>query len=362
MPLQIVHRNIVNMTCDAIVNPSNTELDPGGGVDLAIHTAAGPELLAYCRELGGCEVGKAKISPAFKLSCKYVIHTVGPHWGDGPLSALWLSDCYTHCLELAVARGCKSIAFPLISAGTHGYPKDQVMQIALKAIGDFLLKQELMVYLVIYDRGSYDLERRLGTRLREYIDERYSYECDCLTEYSAIKQKAPPRPSRIERRYSASNDLPKSALPLSAPCATECLAAPCEDLPAKGRSPKLSLDDYIKLDKKFAYKLSDLIAEKGMTSVECYKKANVSKQTWYKIETDPNYKPNKKTVLSFSIALKLDLEQTKNLLNSVGFALSTSSVFDLILMYCIENRIYNVHEIDAILFRYDQETLFSKSA
>ena len=124
----------------------------------------------------------------------------------------------------------------------------------------------------------------------------------------------------------------------------------------------MSLDDYIKLDKKFAYKLADLIAEKGMTSVECYKKANVSKQTWYKIETDPNYKPNKKTVLSFSIALKLNLEQTQSLLNSVGFALSNCSVFDLILSYCIENRIYNVHEIDAILFRYDQETLFSKSA
>ena len=218
MPLQIVHRNIVDMSCDAIVNPSNTMLEPGGGVDLAIHTAAGPELLAYCRELGGCEVGKAKISPAFKLSCKHVIHTVGPHWGDGPLSALWLSDCYTHCLELAVAHGCKSIAFPLISAGTHGFPKDQVMQIALKTIGDFLLQQDMMVYLVIYDRGSYDLEQRLGARLRKYIDDRYSYECNYLMESSLREPEPSIRSSRSRRSRTESAAFEKSASVCCAPC------------------------------------------------------------------------------------------------------------------------------------------------
>ena len=141
------------------------------------------------------------------------------------------------------------------------------------------------------------------------------------------------------------------------PCGTVCAA---ESLPASVKGRK-SLEEYIKLDKKFAYKLGDLIREKGLSSVECYKKAHVSKQTWYKIETDPNYKPNKKTVLSFAVALELSLEQTQELLRSVGFTLSNSSLFDVILMYCIENGIHQIPEIDDILFHYDQETLFSRA-
>ena len=369
MPLEIVRRDIVGMDCDAIVNPSNVCLEPGGGVDLAIHTAAGPELLEYCRGLGGCEVGKAKVSPGFALPCKYVIHTVGPVWDGGPISTLQLSDCYVRCLDLALAHDCRSIAFPLISAGTHGFPKDQVMQIALKAIGDFLLKHELMVYLVIYEKESYSLERRLSSGVRDYIGRRYRTEnypltacCpaekEILAEYS-IKSKAPGAKRASPRAPMASSPVAYSVS--AAPCATEC-EEPSERFGSKSSSSSRSLEDYIKLDKKFAYKLADLIAEKGMTSVECYKKANVSKQTWYKIETDPNYKPNKKTVLSFSIALKLTLPQTQSLLSSVGFVLSNSSLFDVIIMYCIENKIYNVYEIDSILFQYDQETLFSKSA
>ncbi len=369
MPLEIVRRDIVGMDCDAIVNPSNVCLEPGGGVDLAIHTAAGPELLEYCRKLGGCEVGKAKLSPGFALPSKYVIHTVGPVWDGGPISTLRLSDCYTQCLELAVSHDCRSIAFPLISAGTHGFPKDQVMQIALKAIGDFLLKHELMVYLVIYEKESYSLERRLSSRVRDYIEHRYRTESCLLSAYCpeekaslaeySIQSNATGRKRTTRRTASAPSPALYSA-PV-APCAAKCEVA-SEQLSPRAKAPSRSLEDYIKLDKKFAYKLADLIAEKGMTSVECYKKANVSKQTWYKIETDPNYKPNKKTVLSFSIALKLTLPQTQSLLSSVGFVLSNSSLFDVILMYCIENKIYNVHEIDAILFQYDQETLFSKSA
>lgn len=363
MPLQIVRRDIVEMSCDAIVNPSNTQLEPGGGVDLAIHTAAGPELSEYCRRLGGCEVGKTKVSPGFALPCNYVIHTVGPLWDQTPKSEFLLEQCYIRCLDVATNLSCQSIAFPLISAGTHGFPKDKVMQIALNAIASFLTKHDLMIYLVIYDRESYSLREGLDSRIRSYINRRYVWDCFSLTECCMSE----PAPTNAETHRKALSAKPKRASnkPSLYPSATytpQCASPIGEQRSTCKEAKAKTLEDYIKLDKKFAYKLSDLIAEKGMTSVECYKKANVSKQTWYKIETDPNYKPNKKTVLSFAIALKLTLSQTQSLLSSVGFVLSNSSLFDVILMYCIENNIYNVHEIDAILFQYDQETLFSKSA
>ena len=122
-----------------------------------------------------------------------------------------------------------------------------------------------------------------------------------------------------------------------------------------------SIEDYIKPEKKFAYKLVELIRAKGMSNVECYKRANVSKQTWHKIETNPQYNPQKNTVISFAIALKLTMEETQSLLNSVGFALSNSSKFDLIIMYCLEHGIYDIWEIDSILFKYGFDTLFSKA-
>ena len=122
-----------------------------------------------------------------------------------------------------------------------------------------------------------------------------------------------------------------------------------------------SLDLSLRVDEPFSLKLLRLIDRKGMNDVACYKKANVSRQTWYKILNEKGYKPNKKTVLSFAVALELTLDETQTLLESVGFVLSGSSLFDVILMYCLSHGIYSVTEIDAILFQYDQETLYSKA-
>ncbi len=377
MPLVIIRQDITKMECDAIVNPSNEKLLPGGGTDLAIHEAAGPELAQYCRSLGNCPTGSAKLSPAFALPCKYVIHTAGPHWDGTSQARNLLVSCYKECLSLALSHGCRSIAFPLISAGAQGFPKDQVLKIALDAISSFLLHHELTVYLLVFDRSSYDIGSKLFSKISSYIDDRYVQSHTLFrARASSIREQdrigsplscqAPRSRKNRSAAHSAEEHLP-SPLQIEACCEAaevqekERPCAPAQYASALSVANKPSLEEYIKLDKKFAYKLFDLIREKGISPVECYKKANVSKQTWYKIETDPNYKPNKKTALSFAVALELNLPQTQGLLNSVGFVLSNSSLFDVIMMYCIENGIYDVPEIDSILFHYDQETLFSKA-
>ena len=318
MPLQIIRQDITRIECDAIVNPSNEMLLPTGGTDFSIHEAAGPGLLDCCLRIGGCPTGEAKITPAFGLPCRYVIHTAGPVWENGNSGEEEkLISCYNNCLLLAKENGCGAVAFPLISSGLYGFPKDKVLKTAISTISSFLFENEMLVYLVVFDKTSYELSEKLFSSIQTYIDDNYVIE-----NYNDFCAKT-------------------VMCSMAAPCATQ------------------SLDDYIVLDESFAEKLIKLIDAKGMDDVACYKRANVSKQTWHKLMTDKNYKPNKKTAVSFAIALELTLEETQNLLSSVGFVLSDSSLSDIIIKYCLENSIYDVFEIDSVLFKYDQETLFS---
>lgn len=354
MPLQIIRQDITKMKTDAIVNPSNTFLFPSGGTDLKIHKAAGEQLSAACKSLGGCAVGEARITSGFNLSCKHVIHTAGPVWGKDTNPERLLASCYKSCLELARENLCESIAFPLISSGSHGYPKDQVLKIAIDTISTFLFENEMSVYLVVFDKQAYELSEKLFGGIEAYIDDNYvtdRWGRGCSDEYTSASRPV----------YEDSYTDRRTDVLLNCLCEPQSYNSNC--IFRKDRRPekKKSLEDFIKLDESFAVKLLKLIDEKGMSDVECYKKANVSKQTWHKLMTDKEYRPGKKTAISFSIALGLTLDETQKLLASVGYILSDSCLFDVIIKYCLENGIYDVFEIDAALFKYDQETLFSKA-
>lgn len=323
MPLQIVRNDITKMKCDAIVNAANSTLLGGGGVDGAIHKAAGKGLLLECMKLGGCKTGEAKITGGYNLPCKYIIHTVGPVWKGGHSSEeKLLRSCYRESLLLAKKNDCESVAFPLISAGVYGYPKDKALQVAVDEISSFLFENDITVYIVVFDQKSFNISQKLVSDIREYIDERY-VEKHAAMESIRLKMMPP---------MAVSDTASKESLD--------------------------SLDDALKqIDESFSQMLLRKIDEKGMTDSECYKKANVDRKLFSKIRSDIHYKTSKNTAIAFAIALELDLDETKELLMKAGFALSHSNKFDIIIEYFIVNGNYNIFEINEVLFAFDQALL-----
>ena len=335
MPLEIVRNDITKMQVDAIVNAANSSLLGGGGVDGCIHRAAGKGLLEECKTLGGCETGNAKITSAYNLPCKYVIHAVGPRWLGGKRNEKeLLESCYKVSLQLAKDNNCESVAFPLISSGIYGYPKDQALKVAIDVISAFLLKNDMMVYIVIFDKAAYKISEKLFSDIAEYIDDNY---VDEHTDYrrESMRMNAPMAPMQ------ASIGLFEADL-------CECKAMMAED----------DLDAKLKqIDESFSQMLLRKIDEKGMTDAECYKKANIDRKLFSKIRSDVHYKPSKPTAIAFAIALELSLAETKDMLMKAGFALSHSNKFDIIIEYFISKGNYNIFEINEALFAFDQSLL-----
>ena len=324
MPLSIVRNDITTMKVDAIVNAANESLLGGGGVDGAIHRAAGPDLLKECRTLGGCKTGEAKLTRGYRLPAKFVIHTVGPIWhGGGHGEREKLVSAYRTSLTLALEQGCETVAFPLISAGAYGYPKDQALKVAVDTIGDFLLAHDITVYLVIFDRAAYTIEGKLFADIAAYIDDRYA---DAHTDGRETR-----------RRQMAMASMP--------------MAAPVGAVPP-------SLDEALgRMDESFSQMLLRKIDERGMTDAQCYKKANIDRKLFSKIRSDIHYKPSKPTAMAFAVALELPLEEAREMLAKAGFAFSHASKFDIIVEYFIARQNYNVFEINEALFAFDQSLL-----
>ncbi|MBP1760470.1 MAG: hypothetical protein H6Q64_12 [Firmicutes bacterium] len=332
MPFAIVRNDITKMEVDAIVNAANTALKMGGGVCGAIFSAAGArELQAECDRIGRCETGKAVITNGGRLPARYIIHTAGPIWNGGKSGeAQLLHDCYINSLELAQQHKCESIAFPLISSGIYGYPKDQALQIAVAAISEFLFKHEMMVYLVVFDRQSYALSEKLFAALEKFIDDHYVEELE--TKFSC-------------RRIIQHDEMLEEA------SAGYTKASEVSKAPRK-------LDDVVNhLDETFSRMLLRLIDEKGLTDVETYKRANIDRKLFSKIKSNQNYQPAKPTAIAFAIALRLNLDETRDLLGRAGYALSHSSKFDVIIEYFIESGNYDIFEINEALFHYDLNLL-----
>ena len=327
MPLIIVRNDITKMPVDAIVNAAKESLLGGGGVDGCIHRAAGPELLQECRTLGGCRTGEAKITGAYRLPCKYVIHTVGPVWNGGKYGEReQLVSCYRTSLALAKEHGCETVAFPLISSGVFGYPKDQALRVAVDTISEFLAENDMTVYIVIFDRAAYQIGNKLFADIAAYIDDHY------VDAHTNSRRERMRRMGVVESRMLTAYE--------DAPMATS------------------GLDEVLAhLDAGFSETLLKLIDRSGKKDTEVYKKANVDRKLFSKIRNNPDYKPSKPTAVAFAIALELSLDETRDLIARAGYALSASSKFDVIIEYFIMQRDYDIFKINEALFAFDQSLL-----
>ena len=314
------------MRADAIVNVANESLLGGRGVDGDIHRAAGPELLTECHTLNGCKTGQAKITKGYRLPAKFVIHTVGPIWrGGGHGERELLVSAYRSSLELALANRCEAVAFPLISSGVYGYPKDQALKVAVDTIGEFLLSHDMTVYLVIFDRVAYTIGGKLFADVAAYIDDRY---VEAYTDRGETQRR---------RMTLATMPLESELAPAQAHA---------------GLNEALS-----KLDESFSQMLLRKIDERGITDAQCYKKANSDRKLCSKIRSDVHYKPSKPTAMAFAIALELPLAEAREMLEKARFAFSHASKFDIIVEYFIAHQNYNIFEINEALFAFDQSLL-----
>lgn len=327
MPLSIVRNDLVKMHVDVIVNSANPKPIIGAGVDERIHTCAGEQLLQARLVIGDIACGEAKITDAYNLHAKYVIHTVGPIHTYNHVYEL-LSNCYRNSLLLAKEYKCKSIAFPLISTGTYGVDKAKALQIAIQTIHEFLLDNDMMVYLVVYDHQSYQLSEHLYNDVQSYIDENYVEENIYFN-------------SRYESRRIEANfiDFKK------------------EDVVCKAM-PLRSLEDLIdEVDETFSEYLLRMIDYKGLKDPEVYKKANIDRRLFSKIRSNKHYQPSKSTALALAFALELNLDETKDMLIKAGYALSNSNKVDIIFKYFIEQNNYNIYELNEVLFKFTETTL-----
>jgi len=331
MPLTIVRNDITKMHVDAIVNAANTALQMGGGVCGAIFEAAGEEKLkSACSRLAPIQTGTAVITPGFNLPAKYVIHAAGPVYRDGRYGEeAQLRSCYTNSLDLAQKNGCESIAFPLISSGIYGYPKDEALAVATSAIGAWLLKNDMDVSIVVFDKTAFALSRKLLSEVKAFIDENY------VGRYDEARR----RRKLLDVENNAFEAVQHVELKMA--------------IPRDG-----TLGDVIgHLDEPFSTTLFRLVDAKGKTDAEVYKRANFDRRLFSKIRTDKDYRPSKKTILAFAVALELTLAETTDLLERAGLALSRSMLFDVIVEYFITRGKYDIFEINNVLYEHDQPVL-----
>lgn len=355
MPFEIVRNDITNMEVDAIVNAANPRPIIGYGVDSGVHKKAGDQLLAARKKIGDIPFGDAAVTPAFNLGAKYVIHAVSPIWQDGTKNeCALLESCYVKSLQLALECGCDSIAFPLLSAGNHGFPKDLALQTAISVFSKFLMKHEMQIYLVVFGKQSFALSEKLFHSVQSYIDETYIQE-KSLEEYGVTNKRDIRELELLQLRESMSRRR-RAELEYNI-CASEV----CEDgafVEEKALMPASAprrLEDLMKeIDETFSEALVRLIDQKGLKDPDVYKKANIDRKFFSKIKNNKNYKPSKATCVAFAIALELNLDETRDFIGKAGYALTHSSKFDIIVEYFILEGNYNSFEINEVLFAFEQ--------
>lgn len=353
MPFKIVRNDITKMETDAIVNTANPYPAVGDGSDANVYKAAGVEqLLAARKELGKIERGEAVFTEGFGLPAKYIIHTVGPCWKDGCHGEeQQLRSCYRNSLEIALELNCRSVAFPLISAGNYGYPKDKALGVALSEINRFLMTTDFSdpfgeeeygdmdVYLVIYDEEAFELSSRIDADIQSYIDENYIEENrdnESLYYGEALKRV------EITGKESFIEEPERTA-------AVE---------PVFEEKEEATLEDMLNSRQdSFQDILMHHIAVKNLDKVDVYKKANIDAKFFSKIICKKNYVPKKKNVMALAIGLGLNLQETEEFMAAAGYAFSRSERFDLIVKFYISKQIYDMHLIEEKLYELTGETL-----
>ncbi|MCI2061894.1 MAG: macro domain-containing protein [Eubacteriaceae bacterium] len=330
MPFLMIRNDIVRVEADAVVNPASTMLTEGRGTSRGIYLAAGEKELAdACRAIGHCDIGQAVMTDGFALPAKKIIHAAAPVWdGGGPAAEKMLYDTYTAALKLAQDSGLGSIAFPLLSTGSNGFPHKIAFKTAVSAITGFLLDSDLLVYLVLYDKTSLEVSKSLTAMIDEHIDD----------DYVSGKDES----YRGKALFGVRNMVSDSI------CVNEANAEADYDNLRKlmGREAET-----------FSEMLFRLIDEKGLTDPEVYHRANLDRRLFSKIRNSAGYQPGKRTVAALAVALELSLDEAVDLLGKAGYAFTDASKFDRIVSFYIKEGEYDIFTINEALFYFDQRLL-----
>lgn len=373
MAFQIVRNDITKIEADAIVNTANPEPVFMAGTDSAVYLAAGSEkLLEERRKIGRIAPGDVAVTPAFDLDAKYIFHTVGPVWQGGDSGEKEIvSNCYINCLNKALELGIESIAFPLIATGVYGFPKAEALQIATSVFSSFLAENDLEITLVVFDNESFELTGKIFVGVNQFIDDNYVEEktaeeyrtaaAQVCEDAEAVEDANEPEEAgyRKERRKFLQHNLFRVEGCRSVPPPAASVAQEPKVVPAAAfGSAKRSLDDVVKnISETWSESLLRMITEKGYSDVEVYRRANVDRKLFSKIRSNKDYKPKKNTAVAFALALKLNLDETKDFIGRAGYAFSPSSKFDLIVEYFIEHEVYDFMTINMALFEHKEPLL-----
>lgn len=346
MPFKIVRNDITRVKADAIVNTANPDPICASGTDLAIYEAAGKEQLLLERAgIGKIARGDVAVTGAYNLNAKYIIHTVGPVWEDGEHHEFdILESCYRKSLQKAVELKCESIAFPLISTGVYGFPKDKALQIAVSVFSSFLLENDMQIILVVFDKKSFQLSAQIVGEIDSYIDANYIRE-SLTKEYPVHRRSAGTYNNSRTRKLLERERYEEE----TAKCSLEELCMLSADMSLE--------EELANVGASFHDKLFELIDAAHLDNKDVWKRANLDRKHFSKIQCDVNYHPKKKTVMALCIALKLDLEQSKDLLARADWAFSPSSKVDLIVQKAIIDKQYDIMQLNLTLFKYTNEIL-----
>lgn len=334
MPLQIIRADITTLEVDAIVCPTNTRLLPGSGIDYAVHMKAGRDFTRRCVSIDHLEEGDAVVIDGCSLPSKYVIMTVGPHWnGGGEGEEEVLEKAYRSSLGKVEELSLSSVAVPLISAGYYGVPDSLSLRTATEVIRNFLSSYDAEVYLVVYNRLAFDLSKGIFHEVAQLIDE------EEVAAWEKVKGKSKYNPSTRKTR------------------AVSSVIYDSRDSGEEPGYPRYDESELERMEKRCREGYSDYlrnkVLEKGMTGVECYKKANISHKLYSKIMCDRNYRPGRDTAIALALALKLPPGEFSEMLAVAGFALSPADRRDIVIRYFVEHGEYDILELNEVLFGFD---------